>query len=137
MIMTWHLKVILTILCLVFFDCTRPQVEVAPIAIIPQPQKVAPDNGYFTFSAKTVISVKSLEQKAVANYFVDKFLKVSGWAPEVKVAAHSAQIELHHSDKLPVEGYLLKVDTEGVLISASTSAGFFYAFQTLIQLLPP
>ncbi len=135
--MTWPLREILTILCLVLFYCTKPQVELAPIAIIPQPQKVLPDSGYFTITAETVIAVENQQQQAVASHFANMFLESSGWAPEVKVTPQSAQIALHHLDELPDEGYLLKVDTKGVQISASTSAGFFYAFQTLMQLLPP
>lgn len=136
----FQLRVTLTILCLVLFYCTdkTPQpLEVSRIAIIPQPQMIVPDSGYYVISAITTIGVENPEQKAIADHFATMFLEASGWAPEVKVATHSAQIVLHHLDELADEGYLLKVDTEGVLISANSSAGFFYAFQTLMQLLPP
>jgi len=83
--MSWPLRVILTILCLVLFYCTKPQVELAPIAIIPQPQKVLPDSGYFTITAETVIAVENRQQQAVASHFANMFLESSGWAPEVKV----------------------------------------------------
>ncbi len=130
-------RCLLFLLCLVLFYCTKPQVELAPIAIIPQPQKVLPDSGYFTITVETVIAVENQRQQAVASYFANKFLVSSGWAPEVKVATHSAQIVLHQLDELADEGYLLNVDTKGIQISASTDTGFFYAFQTLMQLLPP
>ena len=111
----FQLRVTLTILCLVLFYCTdkTPQpLEVSRIAIIPQPQKVVPDSGYYVISAITTIGVENPEQKAIADHFAAMFLEASGWAPEVKVATHSAQIELHHLDELADEGYLLKVDTE-------------------------
>ena len=37
---------------------------------------------------------------------------------------------------LPLEGYLLEVNDNGVVIKAANTAGFFYALQTLKQLLP-
>ncbi|MCM1109087.1 MAG: beta-N-acetylhexosaminidase [Clostridium sp.] len=40
-------------------------------------------------------------------------------------------------EQLGIEGYTLDVTTSGVSISANTSTGFFYAFQSIKKMLPP
>ena len=47
-----------------------------------------------------------------------------------------ARLLLKLDPSLPTEGYTLKVDSRRISIGASRPAGFFYALQTLLQLLP-
>ena len=132
-------RLIFIIILAILSGCNKSKTtpEVSPIAIIPQPQSVVMDSGYFTFTAQTILSVENNEQLAIANHFTSRFLNASGWAPEVRVNDHSGQIKLNHSSQVPEEGYQLSVKDEGVQITANSGAGFFYAFQTLMQLLPP
>ena len=43
-----------------------PPLELAPIAIIPQPKKVVPDSGHFVINHRTTIGVETEEQKVIA-----------------------------------------------------------------------
>ena len=52
--------------------------------------------------------------------------------------AHSPQvISLNHCDSLADEGYRLRITPDSLQIQASGKAGFYYALQTIRQLLPP
>ena len=52
--------------------------------------------------------------------------------------AHSPQvISLNHCDSLADEGYRLRITPDSLQIQASGEAGFYYALQTVRQLLPP
>lgn len=52
--------------------------------------------------------------------------------------AHSLQvISLNHCDSLADEGYRLRITPDSLQIQASGKAGFYYALQTVRQLLPP
>ncbi len=111
--------------------------EVSPVALIPQPQQIAFDSGYFVIDAKTQISVENQQQVAVARHFSERFLKPSGWVPDIQQQHASATIQLSTDPVLPNEGYRLTVTDKSVNVQASSNAGFFYGFQTLMQLLPP
>lgn len=47
-----------------------------------------------------------------------------------------ADMQVWHAPELPPEAYTLRVNEQGVEISAASDAGVFYALQTLRQLLP-
>jgi hexosaminidase len=132
----------ITALCLGLFTfgCTpenKESPEVASVAIIPQPQQIVLDSGFFIINSKTIISVENETQADIANHFAAKFSKASGGIPAVKLADETAQIKLSNTEGIPDEGYQLAITSEMISIDASTDAGFFYAFQTLMQLLPP
>ena len=97
--MTREINVISLLMVVLILGCNKTPIhppELAPIAIIPQPQKVVPDNGYFTVNHRTTIGVETEEQKLIADHFVERFFKASGWAPEVKLNTSSSQITLNH-----------------------------------------
>ena len=54
----------------------------------------------------------------------------------VKGKAKKAALRLQLDPSLPAEGYKLDVKEKQVVVTASRPAGFFYALQTLQQLLP-
>lgn len=113
----------------------------AQTAIIPKPSKMVEFPGQFRLDKNTRIYLdqQNPDLKQVADNFRE-FLK----AP--------MGFELKYSHKVPKsefigiaidtlilnkEGYRLKVSPEKIMITAHTSAGLFYAFQSLRQLLPP
>jgi len=125
---------------LIVYCCTpesNEPLEIAPVAIVPQPQQVLVDSGYFIIDAETIIGVENQQQAGIANYFTARILENTGWAPKVSMQHESAGIMLSHAADLPDEGYQLSVNNQLVRIQASSGAGFFYGFQTLLQLLPP
>ena len=52
-------------------------------------------------------------------------------------ADHSGVVRFSHAEGFGDEGYRLTIAPEAVAVEASGGAGFFYAVQTLRQMLPP
>ncbi|WP_026810107.1 beta-N-acetylhexosaminidase [Arenibacter latericius] len=109
----------------------------AVLSIIPQPNKITVYEGVFRLSASTQLVFNSEEQHKIADYFARELQKKYGISLQtggVEVAEN--KIVLEHSDVLASEAYELKVNSEEISISASSEAGYFYAFQTLLQMAP-
>lgn len=115
------------------------QVTAQPASIIPQPSQLSSGNGTFSLSNATGISYSSsnAELKSIAGMFNEHLQKYYGFQLQENAKANSS-VSLKLVKSLPQgsEGYVLKVDEKGVLITASTPAGIFYGIQSLKQLLP-
>lgn len=110
-----------------------------PIAIIPQPVVMVPGNGQFVLPANPVITV-SKGQEWLAGWLQQAIQRPSGkkLALTQLPAKGHFRISLNPSKDPQIgrEGYRLRVNAEGVALSANEPAGLFYGLQTLIQLLP-
>ncbi len=105
--------------------------------IVPQPAKIEKSQGSFTFSSQTVISVENAEQRRSAELFADLFRASAGFSPKVSTSdAQNASVRLKTDATLAPEAYRLKISPSKIDISAADNAGFFYAFQSLRQMLP-
>ena len=110
----------------------------SPLSLIPLPASVQQGSGQFTFPAKVQLCVPSYtgdSVKAVANRWAGNFTKSTGIKVSVGKKANAA-IQLRLNSGLAPEAYDLKVTRERIVIEAARPAGFFYALQTLNQLLP-
>ena len=110
----------------------------SPLSLIPLPASVQQGSGQFTFPAKVQLCVPSYtgdSVKAVAKRWASNFTKSTGIKVSVGKKANAA-IQLRLNSGLAPEAYDLQVTTSGVVIEAARPAGFFYALQTLNQLLP-
>jgi N-acetyl-beta-hexosaminidase len=75
-----------------------------------------------------------------AEYLNLKFKTAAGFELATQSASRQSGIEFKQAaskDSLGDEGYRLDVTSNTISISAQSRAGFFYAVQTLLQLLPP
>lgn len=106
------------------------------VTVLPTPKDFHLSGGVFLFSEKNVISVENEEQKKIASDFASLFTIPAGFTPLVKVGNGDAAISLTTVPELKQETYRLDVSENRIRIYASDSKGFFYAFQTLRQLLP-
>ena len=106
------------------------------VTVLPTPKDFHLSGGVFLFSEKNVISVENEEQKKIASDFASLFTVPAGFTPLVKVGNGDAAISLTTVPELKQETYRLDVSKNRIRIYASDSKGFFYAFQTLRQLLP-
>ena len=113
--------------------------NLSKISIIPYPAEMSVGEGSIAVASLNAITYPSEEvQKPVAD-FAAMLAKTSGTTLAVKESgteATAGEIWLAVDASLPSEGYTLDVNGNGIAIKAATDAGFFYAIQTLKQLLP-
>ena len=107
----------------------------ASVPVIPQPVSVTEGVGYFNFDDATTFVVENAQQLKIAEMFADKFGETSGFVPAIKTSGDGNVVFITDAS-LPAEGYKLDVATDKIRIAAADNAGFFYALQTLRQLLP-
>ena len=125
--------------CLIFWGCkpNRTFTE-SEIALIPQVQKMTVGESSFKFKKSTKFVVESVDQEVIASQFAGLFEKSAGWKPQVVVGGNegSNQVYFKTEPVMAPEGYILEVQQNRIEIKAAKPAGFFYATQTLRQLLP-
>ena len=113
-------------------------------ALIPRPAQLTPRAGEFTLSRTTTIMVpvNQPDLKAIADTLAHAINRSTGMGISVRSANRMAQpgnlIQFVPSTDpmLAAEGYRIDVTTQLIIIEATTARGFFYAVQTLYQLLP-
>ena len=106
------------------------------ISIVPRPTQIVPGRGNFTFSAQTVFAVENQEQAVIARNFIDLFTRAAGITPALNVGREEGQVRFVTDSSLKSEAYLLEITPQQILIKASDTKGFFYALQSVRQLLP-
>ncbi|HCY41625.1 MAG TPA: beta-N-acetylhexosaminidase [Prolixibacteraceae bacterium] len=135
-----RLSGLLILACIfVVFSCKPNKTYTeSELALIPQPQKMVLGESSFRLKKSTRLVVESVEQKLVADYFSGIFEKATGWKLDILVGGNegSNQIYFKTEPMLNAEAYTLEVQKNRIVIKAAQPAGFFYAVQTLRQLLP-
>jgi hexosaminidase len=116
------------------------------IPIIPKPKSVTESNGiFFNVSKKTgiLVSTNEPEIQKIAGLLSERMridpatsLKIA--APNQLKKFENAIIFNRLTDKsLGAEGYRIKTTAQSMILEANEPIGFFYALQTVFQLLPP
>lgn len=113
--------------------------------LIPFPAQFSGQDGQFALTPGTRIlaTPKDAGQQAAAQMLATQ-LKASSGLP-IAVAANTPALtkgkhivfQVHKGGRCGPEGYMLTVKPERVIVEAETPKGYFYAVQTLLQLLPP
>ena len=124
------------------------------ISIIPKPAEMQIEEGEFSFNGKVVLCYPKIKDDgidAVVDNFVREIKKTTGVKlvkdrlkdglflglhVEESAKKGDAHIVLYVDEYMLKEAYRLSVTPKRINIAASTPAGFFYAFQTLKQLMP-
>lgn len=108
------------------------------INIIPQPEQQTSGNSYFAFSKHTVIQVENQEQQPVAELLANLFTTSAGFTPTVRIGASdtSASIVFSTDTTLAAESYKMEITPSLISVKAADNSGFFYATQSIRQLLP-
>lgn len=125
--------------CLLLSCEPNPTFTGSQLALIPQPQNMILGKSSFRFNKNTQLVTENIDQKLVAAQFVKLIEKATGWKLEIVVGGDegSNQVYFKTEPMKQPEAYSLKVSPKRIEIQAAKPAGFFYAIQTLRQLLPP
>ena len=139
------------LLCFLAFIFT---VQAQEIAVIPKPAEMSVGEGDFSLKGKVVVcypAVKDKGIKKVVDNFVEEIeattgVKLKKSTPKKEklengvVTKYSrkadAHIVMNVDESMGDECYKLSVTPKRIDITAAKPAGFFYAFQTLKQLMP-
>ncbi|HOK60922.1 glycoside hydrolase family 20 protein [Tenuifilum sp.] len=131
--------VMLTLALTALLSCSRN----SDVNIIPKPVSIKQVDGDFTINSKTLVRADSADSIAFNNaiYLVELLnQKGVGCAFNAEVGVDSTNSIVFTRtgcpDSLGAEGYMLSIGPKHIVIKANESAGFFYAIQTLRQLMP-
>lgn len=131
------MRIVNILLLSVLLSCGASTYAGSIVHIIPQPQEMTVTKGALLLPVTFTIGGTSLPDSvlAEARRFAADYAKVTGRKPLVK-SVSSPFIKLSLIRSIAPEGYRLRVTGKQVCIEASTTAGFFYAFQTIKSMLP-
>lgn len=110
-----------------------------PVSIIPYPNEVHFQKGSFEFTPKTKWIVENNEQFKVAKLLTDCFQKTASFEYTInqrQIKNTPNSIVFKTNTHLAEEGYKLTVTSQWIQVEASNTKGFYYATQTIKQLLP-
>jgi hexosaminidase len=109
--------------------------------VIPEPLHLKPNAGQFTFNEKTSLFLDKGVNKEVSNAFfiLAEHLKTAGGIDLQSTTTGKTNVIVCKINKqLPgSESYLLHIEKDKITVEAREPVGFFYAAQTIRQLLPP
>lgn len=107
------------------------------VTVIPVPTHATPGSGSYEFTARTTFATENREQAALARGFAALFTDPAGFTPRVRSGRNAqGDIRFVTDTTLSAEAYVLEIDADGMELRAADRRGFFYALQTLRQLLP-
>ena len=119
--------------------CSNEMLTAQEIALTPQPAHLTVKDGRFEFGSQLKAKVAPYQGDSIRMVF-ESFKKEFQEATGIKVSSTpkeaKAKIILDLNPQLPAEAYKLNVTKEQVRIEAARPAGFYYALQTLKQLMP-
>ena len=127
----------LVLLLLALNSCSENELElkVGKAHIIPQPLEYIEGEGHFELISSSIISVENEAQKTIASQFFSQFKTVAGWKPKIGIGGEG-DVRFETNKSIESEGYELKVTTDDIIIKSGSTSGFYYALQSLKQLLP-
>lgn len=134
-------------------DGNKPETSLTPETslIVPLPVKLIRRNNSnpFVLNDKTHILVADANVHRAATFFNNAIKNAMGYqfntvmdvknslANSILLTSNFSQCGMQLTNSQQKEGYVLKTDSDSVVICAHSEAGFFYGLQTLRQLLPP
>lgn len=119
-----------------FADVTDIPLDQLP-PVLPTPVTYKGTGDFFTLSAADATISADTAFASEAVYLREALANVLTRKPSLVDDSSGAAIVIRQREGIHREGYRLAVDTGGVLIEASTTAGAFYGIQSLKGLFPP
>ncbi|RYY33927.1 MAG: beta-N-acetylhexosaminidase [Sphingobacteriaceae bacterium] len=107
----------------------------SPQPVIPSPASLQQGKGFYTINANTVLWADTVFKNEAAH--LRAFLKAdAGITLPFKSTKKTAGVKFLYSKLLAAEAYEIVINNKGILITAGTTTGAFYAVQTLKSLSP-
>lgn len=131
-------RTIYTLVCFLLLIVANIQADnlTQPVSLVPCPVSIVPGTGNFHFSAKTTFAVENEEQAVEVRRFTELLTRAAGFTPRIKVGTKKGNVCLTTDAGLKEEAYKLEITSKGINIQAADMQGFFYALQSIRQLLP-
>lgn len=131
------MKYIYTVLLCLFLAVTNIQADnlTQPFSLVPCPVSLVPGTGNFHFSAKTSFAVENEGQAEQVRQFTELLTRAGGFTPRIKVDSRKGDVCLVTDATLKSEAYKLEITIKKITIRASDLQGFYYALQSIRQLL--
>lgn len=120
------------ILATIILSCSKKESGIQQVAIIPQPNNITTQDGYFMLNSKTGVLFE--DEFEVSAKFLKAFIE-SGSA--LKLESNDAIQFIKDETLENDEAYQLNVTPDHIFVRAKSDRGAFYAVQSLRQLLPP
>ncbi len=132
------MKYIYTVLLCLFLAVTNIQADnlTQPFSLVPCPVSLVPGTGNFHFSAKTSFAVENEGQAEQVRQFTELLTRAGGFTPRIKIDSWKGDVCLVTDATLKSEAYKLEITIKKITIRASDLQGFYYALQSIRQLLP-
>ena len=132
------MKYIYTVLLCLFLAVTNIQADnlTQPFSLVPCPVSLVPGTGNFHFSAKTSFAVENEGQAEHVRQFTELLTRAGGFTPRIKIDSRKGDVCLVTDATLKSEAYKLEITIKKITIRASDLQGFYYALQSIRQLLP-
>lgn len=131
-----NFKHILTAFCLLLAGGIFQPAAADNLPVVPRPLNMSVGEGSFLFKPTTTFGVENAAQLKMVSAFAERFGASAGFVPAVSIGNNSADVTFVTDSSLSSEAYSLKVTADGITVKAADNSGFFYALQTLRQLLP-
>ena len=131
--------ILLLIVSFISPGCGQSKEAVNEYQLIPYPNGLTPQKGSFKLTNGLPVVVQCPEAQCVADSFITRLKQCALMNLKVETKGTPGQpaIYFQKQEGLHKEGYKLSVSNKQITVKASTANGFFYAVQTLYQLLPP
>ena len=113
--------------------------QLGKIGLIPFPNELETKDGELALSSLSAIAYTGEQMKEHVEAFANQLRTSTGIILEIKEAADTpskGEVWFGIDESLYNEAYTMSIGTENICIKASGFAGWFYALQTLTQLLP-
>lgn len=127
------------VLLVLLAGCGR-RAQVTELAIVPEPLFTVQKDGTYTLRGNPKVGMSGLGQNSATVKYILKSLRQSRLRPTLVSAGEGGDIMLVLNDTVNTEigdeGYVLEVRSSGIRLSANTETGLFYAYQSLLQILP-
>ena len=107
------------------------------IGIIPTPQQIEVNDGYFTLNESTVI----FDNFEISNILRNDILEITGLDLSLSKKSHKKNsIVFRLEDAIPAkentnQSYIINIETNRITITATTEQGLFYGAQSLKQII--